>query len=99
MKVIKLKGYNVVYAENQPEYLKLPAHKTHDGRVTSCWKLSFIERATVMLTGKIYLQTLTFNQPLQPLKMVIKNPLRRVKEKAIPGPIEPPRPKNYSPVG
>ena len=77
MDVIKFKECNTVYAENQPEYLPLPAHKTEAGRVTSCWGLSFFERLRIALTGKIYLQVLTFNKSLQPLKMAVKNPLIR----------------------
>ena len=75
MEVIKFKECNVTFAENQPEYLPLPAHKTSDGIITSCWKLSFLERLRVALTGKLYLRILTFNQPLQPLKMSVNNPL------------------------
>ena len=75
MKIIKFKECNVTYAENQPEYLPLPAHKSDDGRVTSCWGLSFFERLRVALTGRIYLQILTFNKPLQPLKMLTNRPI------------------------
>lgn len=64
MKIIKFKECNVVYAENQPEYLPLPSHKSKDGQVTSCWGLSILERFKVALVGRIYLQALTFNQPL-----------------------------------
>ena len=74
MKIIKFKECNITYAENQPEYLSLPAHKSDDGEVTSCWGLSFFERLRVAVTGRIYLSVLTFNQPLQPLKMLIKKP-------------------------
>ena len=31
---------NVVYGENQDEYLPLPAHKTEEGIVITCWELS-----------------------------------------------------------
>ncbi len=99
MKIVKFKGCNVTYAENQPEYLKLPAYKAVDGRVTSCWGLSFLERIKVALTGKIYLQVLTFNQPLQPLKMLVDNPLGQIEKRIAPGPAAPPKPKNYNPVG
>lgn len=75
MKIIRFKECNVTYAENQPEYLPLPAHKSDDGRVTSCWGLSFFERLRVALIGRIYLQVLTFNKPLQPLKMVTNRPI------------------------
>lgn len=74
MEVIEFEGCNVTYAENQPEYLPLPAHKTGAGKVTSCWRLSFFERLQVAFTGRIWLNILTFNKPLQPLKMSIKRP-------------------------
>ena len=74
MKIIKFKECNVTYAKNQPEYLPLPAYKTSDGMVTSCWGLSFFERLKVVLIGKIYLEVLTFNQPLQPLRMSVSKP-------------------------
>ena len=66
MKPIKFKGHNVVYAENQKEYLPLPVYKEKNGTVTSCWKMTLFERLKVLFTGKIYFMTLTFNQPLQP---------------------------------
>lgn len=96
MNVIEFEGCNTIYAKDQDQYLPLPCHKTGDGTVTSCWKLTFIERLQVVFMGKIYLKVLTFNNPLQPLKMsttldcLFKTP---------PGPPEPPRPKNHHPVG
>jgi len=75
MEAIVFKECNTSYAESQPEYLTLPVHKTDGGRVTSCWKLSFFERVRVALAGKIYLQVMTFNQPLQPLRMSVSNPI------------------------
>lgn len=74
MKVIRFKECNFVYAEDQPEYLNLPCHKAKDGMVTSCWKFSLLERIKMILSGKIYLQVLTFNKPLQPLKMLVNKP-------------------------
>lgn len=69
MKPIKFKGQNVVYAENQPEYLPLPALQLKDesGTVITCWELSSDELEEIKLTGKIYLSMFTFNQPLQPV--------------------------------
>ena len=74
MKTIDFKECNVVYAKEQPEYRPLPAHKADDGCVTSCWELSFIERIKILFSGKIFLQVLTFNQPLQPSKMSVDKP-------------------------
>lgn len=66
MKPIEFKEQNCTYAENQPAYLPLPAYKSEDGQVISCWKLSFIERARLLLNGKIWLVLLSFNKPLTP---------------------------------
>lgn len=76
MEIVTFKECNTVYAENQPEYLSLPAYRADDGRITSCWKLSFFERLKVMFRGKVFLQVLTFNQPLQPLLMLVNNPIK-----------------------
>ena len=72
MKPVNFKEANVVFAENQKEYLPLPTHKTEDGIVTSCWKFSFIEKLRVLFCGRIYLSTMTFNKPLQPQKLQLK---------------------------
>jgi len=49
MKPIKFTEQNCTYAENQPEYLPLPAFKDEQpaGQVVSCWKLSFRERIRI----------------------------------------------------
>lgn len=77
MKAVKFRECNMVYAENQPEYLSLPAHKSDEGIVTTCWKLSSLDKIRVILTGKVYVQTMTFSKPLQPLKMSASNPVKR----------------------
>ncbi len=69
MKPIKFKEQNVVYAKDQPEYLPLPAHKTNEGYVTSCWSLDWKEKLKVLFSGKVFVTCLTFNQPLQPLRV------------------------------
>jgi len=100
MKPIKFKGCNATYAQDQPKYLPLPAHKTQDGAVTSCWGLSLFECLQVALTGRIYLQVLTFNRPLQPLKISTKLPtLVDDSPDLPPGPPDAPMPKDHKPVG
>ena len=74
MKPIEFNEQNSVYAENQPEYLPLPSHKTQDGIVTSCWSLSWKERFNLLFTGKIWWSNFTFNNPLQPQKPSVKKP-------------------------
>jgi hypothetical protein len=72
MEVVEFAGCNAVYAKDQPEYLPLPSHRSRDGIVTSCWKMSFKERLRVLLSGRVYVKILTFNRPLQPLKLTVE---------------------------
>ncbi len=78
MNPTKFKSQNVTYAENQPEYLPLPAHKDPDGVVTSCWKMTLIERVQAIFHGWIYLEMHTFNQPVQPVMMYVSDPIEKV---------------------
>lgn len=66
MSPIKFKEQNVTYAENQPEYLPLPAHRTPEGEVIFCQQLTLRERFKILWTGKMWVSLLTFNQPLTP---------------------------------
>lgn len=64
----------VVYAENQPEYLPLPCIKDSDGVILTRWKLSWKERWLALWKGNIYLSVMTFNKPLQPLLIEVIPP-------------------------
>ncbi|KAA6348497.1 hypothetical protein EZS27_004097 [termite gut metagenome] len=74
MKPIKFKEQNVTFAENQPEYIPLPAFKNNSdqGEVISCWHLSFMERIRLLFTGRIWLCLLSFNNPLTPSFLTTK---------------------------
>lgn len=74
MNPVKFKGYNTVYAKDQPEYRQLPVHRTKDGDVTSCWKLTIRERIAIMFGKNICISVLTFNQPLQPILPYVGKP-------------------------
>ncbi|MCK9596652.1 hypothetical protein M0R19_05670 [Candidatus Pacearchaeota archaeon] len=74
MKPIIFKQQNCTFAENQPEYLPLPAYKSDDGEVISCWELSLLERVQILFTGKLWLRILTFNKHLQPQLPTVKSP-------------------------
>lgn len=54
MKPVTFTECNYVYAKDQPEYLPLPALKTEDGTVTSCWALTLCERLRILFSGKIW---------------------------------------------
>ena len=71
MEVIEFNEQTVVIAKDQPEYLPLLAGQFGDdeGRVIFCWKMTWRERVRVLLTGTLWQQVLTFNQPLQPQKL------------------------------
>ena len=75
MKPVKFKGCNVTFAENQPEYLPLPAFVSEAGEVVTCWKFTFWERIKILFTGNVFLVTHTFNSPLQPISFDLNNPL------------------------
>ena len=68
MNPIEFEGHNTVYAKDQPEYLPLPVFKSKTGEVTSCWRLTWVERLQVLFFGRVYITILTFNKPLQPLR-------------------------------
>ena len=74
MKPVKFKEVNVTFAENQSEYLPLPACRDKDGQVISCWQLTFIERLKILFSGILWLRQLTFNQKLQPQLPEIDRP-------------------------
>lgn len=86
MQPTRFKGWNVTYAEDQPAYLPLPAHRNGErdaennfidrtGNVTTCWKMTFLERLKVLFTGRVYLSQWTFHEALQPQRVTVENPL------------------------
>lgn len=74
MKLIEFPEQTIVIAKNQPEYLPMPAHVAEDGTVTCCWSLTLRERVTLLFTGQIWQQILTFNNPLQPQRLDVVKP-------------------------
>jgi len=79
MEAYKFPEANVIFAEHQPEYLALPAHKDPDdplGIVTTCYKLTWRDLWKLLFTRRIWWQQLTFNNPLQGQKPSIDKPLR-----------------------
>lgn len=76
MKLIEFPERTVTIAENQPEYMPLPAYKFNDtqGRIACCWQLSLKERFKILFTGIIWHQVLTFNKPLQPQLLTVDKP-------------------------
>lgn len=61
------------YGENQKQYRPLPAVRSAGPMqiVTSRWRLSLLERLTVLVTGSVYVQQCTFGHKLQPLALEV----------------------------
>lgn len=75
MKIVDFEETNIVFAENQPEYQRLPACRDVEGTVLTCWRLSFWERIKLIFTGRIWCMQLTFNRPLQPQLLQVEKPV------------------------
>lgn len=81
MTPIRFKECNITFGADQPEYQPLPAFRDEDGNVVSCWRLSWRERIRLLFTGRIYLVTLTFKAPIQPILPTLTNPIIQQSEK------------------
>jgi hypothetical protein len=78
MQPIPFKEMNMVFAKDQPEYDSLPGYRDHDGMVISCWAASWRERVRFFLFGKVWVSILTFNSPLQPIRLQVEYPFEFV---------------------
>jgi len=78
MKPIAFAESNTVFAKDQEPYSPLPAFKGDDGMVISCWTCeTWREWFRMMVTGRIWVLTLTFNKPLQPVKLDTTHPFKK----------------------
>ena len=73
-------GFNlpeVTFAKDQPEYIPLPAYRMQDesGTVVTRWRLSWMERLQVLLSGDLWLSVMTFHKSLQPVKLEASCPI------------------------
>lgn len=68
----------IEYAKGQAEYETLPAFRCEgaSGTIVTRWQLSWKERLQVLFGGTMWLTMLTFNQPLQPVKLNTECPLQ-----------------------
>jgi hypothetical protein len=64
-------GQALVIAKDQPEYTPLPARRTADGVLTTEWELTPLEREAIARGARVRLTILTFNQPLQPVRLEV----------------------------
>ena len=77
LKPIEFKGQNVVYAENQDQYISLPGYRvayspeTKEGNFVTCWKISFKDRIRILFGKPLWFEVWTFWENLQPVKLTI----------------------------
>jgi len=68
----------VTWAKNQSEYHILPSIRSvmegQCGRVTTRWRLTWRERWKLLFHGQLFLQVLTFGDPLYPVKPMVDEP-------------------------
>jgi hypothetical protein len=74
MKAIEFEQRNVVFANDQKEYLPLPAHFQNNGLVTFCMELDDDELEAVKKTKILKLTVLTFGRPAQPIRVTTVEP-------------------------
>lgn len=79
MRPVQFRAVNAEFARHQNEYLPLWAHKDEYGTVTTCWELSWWERVKMFVTGRLWVQVMTFNGPLQPIRPTVGQPEVRVR--------------------
>lgn len=65
MTPMKFPEQTVVWAEDQPPYLPLPAY-TDERQTITLWALTWRERLRVFFTGRLWLRQMNFGHPLQP---------------------------------
>ena len=77
MNLIDFPQRTVIIAENQPEYIPMPAWRDPQdpaGRIICCWQLTWRERLKLLFTGKIWHHILTFRGALQPQLLELRDP-------------------------
>jgi len=77
MKAIEFPEVNLRIAEDQDEYMTLPAYMNpHEGSITSCFELDDDEIEEIVKSKKLFIKVLNFGQPMQPISLsVIKEHL------------------------
>ncbi len=70
-----LETKEVVYAADQPQYnpLRTLVGEGHNRRVLSRWSLTPEQRKAITEGADVYLQLMTFGEPLQPILMFVSD--------------------------
>ncbi|KKL99420.1 hypothetical protein LCGC14_1814620 [marine sediment metagenome] len=78
MKPVTFPEVNKVWAEDQDEYLNLPAYVDAKESISK-WRLSWWERVKVLFTGTIWWRQVNFGEDLQPQCPTLQYPFIRQK--------------------
>jgi hypothetical protein len=73
MTPIEFPEQTVIWAKDQPPYLPLPAF-TSDTETISLWRLTWLERFHILLTGRLWLRQMNFGKRLQPQAPSVASP-------------------------
>ena len=73
MTPIKFPQQTMVWAEDQPPYLPLPAY-TDERETISLWALTVKERIWMLIYGRLWLRQMNFGRPLQPQAPSVESP-------------------------
>jgi hypothetical protein len=71
MKPINFPGVNIIYAEDQPEYIPLPTIRFPRGETIQCWEFTPENIEEINRTGRLFVGQWTFGQRLQPISVTM----------------------------
>lgn len=76
-----LEGYELQFAKDQPQYMPLKALRSlkDNGAVLTRWIITEEVREAILAGNDLYLEQLTFHQPLQPVRLSIGIDVAQVK--------------------
>jgi hypothetical protein len=72
-KSLQFPEQTTVWAKHQPPYRPLPAY-TDETETITLWSLTWRERLSVLLRGRIWLRQANYGQPLQPQALQVACP-------------------------
>ena len=81
MKAVKFKEQNIEMGKDQPQHETLPACRTDDGIIISCWKFTWKEKIKILFGKPIWLWQYTFNHGMNPISLDMDYPEITTKEK------------------
>lgn len=75
---IEFPEQNTIIAKDQPQYLPIPAYKTDNANGQVIFKVKLkpeeLQKLWNETNGEFFISLLTFNQPMQPINIMINSP-------------------------